>query len=47
MIMLICGIYKEWYKWSIYITENTVTDVKNTVMVTGGKAGGEINWDMD
>ena len=30
----------------IYITENTVTDVKNTLMVTGGKAGGEINWDM-
>ena len=43
---LICGILKKGTSELIYKTE-IVTDVENKLMVTGGKRGRGINWEIE
>ena len=37
MILLICGIWKNWYKWTYLQNRNRVTDVENKIMIIGGR----------
>ena len=45
MILLICVILKEWYKWANLQNRNWVTDIENKHGYQTGKVGGRLNWE--
>ena len=40
-ILLICGIWKKWYKWTYFQNRRWLTDIENKFMVIKGKRGRE------
>ena len=41
MLSLICGILKQWYKWTYLQNRNRLTDIENKLRVTKGESGAE------
>ena len=42
--MHLCGIGKNWYRWSYLQSRNKDTEVENKYMDTKGVVGGGMNW---
>ena len=40
MVSFTCGIKKKWYKWTYLQNRNSLTDIKNKLMVTKGEMRG-------
>ena len=47
ILMHICGIWKNWYRWSYLQSRNRDTDVENKNMDTKGEEGGGMNWEIE
>ena len=41
-VLLICLIYKKWYKWTYLQTRNRLTDIEHSLTATKG----EVGWDV-
>ena len=42
MILLMCEIFKKWYKWTYLQNRNRHTDIENKFMVTKRKMRGKL-----